>query len=275
MLFLEYVILLGCAMMARPAVSVVAGGSAGIGLATARRLASGGGRVALLARGSDALEAATHDVGEAGAVEVLGVRADARDEAEVQDALAFVGGRWGEVNALVCTMGPNSPGRFEDLDDATWMAAFDEGVLGPVRCIRHALPLLRRAEWARIVTVTALSVKHQSPGLIAYTAAKAALASVTKNLARTLAPEGILVNAVAPGPVLTGSIRAAVRHAGGDDSDVVAAHEVLAAHYGSSVDLGRVGQPEELAEVIAFCASRQNSFMTGSQLNVDGGSDFA
>ena len=275
MLFLEYVILLGCTLMAEGAVSVVAGASAGIGLATASRLAAGGGTVVLLARREDALEAAARRVEAAGASAVLAVPTDARDDAQVRTAFASIEREFGTVNALVCAMGPNSAGRFEDLDDSMWMTAFDEGVLSAVRCIRHALPLLRRAEWARIVTVTALSVKHQSPGLIAYTAAKAALASTTKNLARTLAPEGILVNAVAPGPVLTGSIRAAVRHAGVDDTDAVAAHEVLAAHYGTSVDLGRVGQPEELAEVIAFCASRQNSFMTGAQLNVDGGSDFA
>jgi NAD(P)-dependent dehydrogenase (short-subunit alcohol dehydrogenase family) len=117
-------------------------------------------------------------------------------------------------------------------------------------------------------------VKHQSPGLIAYTAAKAALASVTKNLARSLAAEEILVNAVAPGAVLTGAIRAAVSAAGGDADDPRDAYRVMADQFGSSADLRRVADPGEVAEVVAFCASKANTHMTGAQLNVDGGTDF-
>jgi 3-oxoacyl-[acyl-carrier protein] reductase len=171
-------------------------------------------------------------------------------------------------------VGPGGAGRFEDLSDEGWLRAFDTGALTAVRCIRHALPLLRRAEWGRIVNVTAVSVQHQSAGLIGYTAAKAALASITKNLARSLAGDGILVNAVAPGPVLTAPIRAAVRAAHGDPDDHRDAYRVMAEQYGAEVDLGRVADPAEVAEVVAFCASAANTFMTGAHLNVDGGSDF-
>jgi 3-oxoacyl-[acyl-carrier protein] reductase len=136
------------------------------------------------------------------------------------------------------------------------------------------LPLLRTAEWARIVNVTAMSVQHQSPGLVSYTAAKSALLSVTKNLARSLAPEGILVNAVAPGPILTDWARPVLASTATDFNDPVAAFEVLARGHGMSVDLRRLGLPEEVAAVIAFSASRINGYMTGAHLNVDGGSDF-
>jgi 3-oxoacyl-[acyl-carrier protein] reductase len=181
----------------------------------------------------------------------------------------------GEVHALVNAVGPSGAGRFEDLSDEAWVRAFDEGALTAVRCIRHALPLLRRAEWGRIVNITAVSVQHQSPGLIGYTASKAAPASITKNLARSLAADGILVNAVAPGPVLTGPIRAAVRAAHGDPDDWHDAYRVMSERYGSSVDVGRVADPRELATVVAFCASKANTYMTGAHLNVDGGSDFS
>ena len=120
-----------------------------------------------------------------------------------------------------------------------------------------------------------MSVKHQSPGLIAYTASKAALASVTKNLARSLGPEQILVNAVAPCAVLSEALVGAITSAGADGSDPSVVYGVLEAQYGHHADLHRVGTPSELAEVIWFCASEANSYMTGAQLNVDGGSDFA
>jgi 3-oxoacyl-[acyl-carrier protein] reductase len=117
-------------------------------------------------------------------------------------------------------------------------------------------------------------VQHQSSALIGYTASKAALTSITKNLARTLAVDRILVNAVAPGPILTGPIQSVVRAAHGDPDDRYDAYRVMSERYGSAVDLGRVGDPAEVAEVVAFCASEANTYMTGANLNVDGGSDF-
>ena len=256
------------------ATTVVSGGSTGIGLAVAVRLAQDGGRIAILGRRSEILGRAEQQIRDAGASDVLALTTDVTEDRQVADGFASISGRWGQVNALVNAVGPAGAGGFADLSDDAWHDAFDQGVVTAVRCIRHALPLMRRAEWGRIVNITALSVKHQSPGLIAYTAAKAALASVTKNLARSLAAEEILVNAVAPGAVLTGAIRAAVSAAGGNADDPRDAFRVMAEQFGSSTDLRRVADPGEVAEVIAFCASRANTHMTGAQLNVDGGTDF-
>ena len=260
--------------MTTGAVSVISGGSTGIGLAVAERLAAGGGRIAVLGRHRENLERAKRAVEDAGADAVLTLRADVTKDDEVCAACREIDATWGEVHALINAVGPSGAGRFEDLSDEAWVHAFDQGVLTAVRCIRHALPLLRRAEWARIVNITAVSVQHQSTGLIGYTASKAALASITKNLARSLAVDGILVNAVAPGPVLTGPIQAAVRAADGDPHDRHDAYRIMSERYGSAVDLGRVAGPAEVAEVVAFCASAANTYMTGAHLNVDGGSDF-
>jgi NAD(P)-dependent dehydrogenase (short-subunit alcohol dehydrogenase family) len=260
--------------MAGEATSVISGGSTGIGLAVAIRLAQDGGRIAILGRRSAELDAALNEIGNAGAADALAIATDATDDVQVENAFTIIGGRWGEVNALVNAVGPTGAGRFDDLSDEAWHDAFDQGVLTAVRCIRHVLPLMRKASWGRIVNITALSVKHQSSGLIGYTAAKAALASVTKNLAGSLAAEEILVNAVAPGAVLTSAIQAAVGSAGGDVNDPRDAYRVMSAQYGLSADLRRVADAAEVAEVVAFCASQANTYMTGAQLNVDGGSDF-
>jgi NAD(P)-dependent dehydrogenase (short-subunit alcohol dehydrogenase family) len=255
-------------------VSVISGGSTGIGLAVAERLAARSGRVVILGRHPKSLEQARAIIEAQGAADVLTLTVDTTDEVQVADAFGQINAKWGQVNALVNAVGPSGWGRFDDLNDDAWMRTFDQGVLTAVRCIRHALPLLRRAKWGRIVNITAMSVQHQSIGLIAYTAAKAALVSVSKNLARGLAQDGILVNAVAPGPVLTGPIEAAVRAANGDHNDLVDAYRIMSEQYGSSVDLGRVALPAEVAHVVAFCASEANTYMTGAHLNVDGGSDF-
>jgi NAD(P)-dependent dehydrogenase (short-subunit alcohol dehydrogenase family) len=245
-----------------------------MGLASARALAAQGFAVAILGRRRDALDRAVEALRAAGAGSAIGVQADATDAGQIEAAFAVVEERFGHVNALVNAVGPTVVGSFESLTDDDWHRAFDEGALTAVRTIRCALPLLRRSEWARIVNLTAMSTQHQTTSLIAYTASKAALASLTKNLARTLAADGILVNAVAPGSVISERIAGAVGAGGGDPSNLSECYEFLAERFGASIDLGRVALPEEVAAVVVFCASRENTFMTGAHINVDGGSDF-
>lgn len=256
------------------ATAVIAGGTRGIGLATALCLARDGCQVGLIGRDQDRLTDAARGAQAAGSPEVLQFPADLTSSADIEAVFDEVRTRWGALNVLINAAGPAAAGRFEELSDADWAHTFDQGVTSTVRCVRAALPLLRAADWARIVNVTAMSVQHQSPGLVSYTAAKSALLSVTKNLARSLAPDGILVNAVAPGPILTDWARPVLASAGIDVNDPVAAFGVLARGHGMAVDLNRLGLPREVAAVIAFCASRTNGYMTGAHLNVDGGSDF-
>jgi NAD(P)-dependent dehydrogenase (short-subunit alcohol dehydrogenase family) len=256
------------------ATAVIAGGTRGIGLATAVCLAREGCRVGVIGRDASRLAEAARAVRDAGSPEVLQLPADLASGADIVGVLDEVRTRWGVLNVLVNAAGPAGAGRLENLNEADWADTFDQGVTSAVRCVRAALPLLRAADWARIVNVTAMSVQHQSPGLVSYTAAKSALLSVTKNLARSLAPDGILVNAVAPGPILTDWARPVLTAAGIDAEDPVAAFGLLAGGHGMAVDLKRLGLPQEVAAVIAFCASRTNGYMTGAHLNVDGGSDF-
>jgi 3-oxoacyl-[acyl-carrier protein] reductase len=259
---------------AEPAVAVVCGGTLGIGFATAVRLVEDGIQVVTLGRDRDRVNAAVERLTDLGHAEVTGYVADATDSVQLARAFDAIGERFDHVNILVNTVGSSVIGSFESLEESDWLRAFSEGTLSAVRTAKLALPLMREAQWARIVNVTAMSTQHQSPVLIAYTASKAALASVTKNLARTLAPDGILVNAVAPGSVLTGGVAAAVRSAGGDPTDLHESYAVMAEQFGAHIDLGRVADPDEIARVVAFCASRANTFMTGAHVNVDGGSDF-
>jgi 3-oxoacyl-[acyl-carrier protein] reductase len=256
------------------ATAVIAGGTRGIGLATAICLGREGCRVGVIGRDASRLTEAAGAAEAAGSPEVLRLPTDLASMSDIEGVFDEVRTRWGALNVLINAAGPAGAGRFEDLSDADWADTFDQGVTSTVRCVRAALPLLRAADWARIVNVTAMSVQHQSPGLVSYTAAKCALLSVTKNLARSLALDGILVNAVAPGPILTDWVRPVLASAGIDVDDPVAAFGVLARGHGMAVDLNRLGLPQEVAAVIAFCASRSNSYMTGAHLNVDGGSDF-
>src|SRR2546426_6551926 len=229
------------------AAAVVAGGSRGMGRATAELLAAEGCRVAILARTEADLRDAEAALRVKGARDVLALRADLLQAGQVDAAFQAVERRWGALHALVCAAGPTTAGTLEELSDRDWLHAFDEGVLGAVRCVRAALPLLRKARFARIVTLGATSTRHQNPRLIGYTAAKAALLSVSKNLARSLAPEGMVVNCVCPGWVLTPSVAAHLRamaaQAGLDPHAVAGAGLLRAGGDGGAEDNGRTRPP--------------------------------
>lgn len=262
----------------RGASAVVVGGGRGMGLATARCLADDGARVAVIARTAADLDRATDDLTRRGSPDAIGLVADACDEPRVQEAFAELGERWGgQLNILVNATGPDVQGTFDDLTDEQWRRAIDQGAMGMVHTVRAALPLLRKAEWARIVNFSAHSTQRQSTVLAAYTAAKAMVNSISKNLALLLAPEEILVNVVSPGSVASEALVGWARSVGVDGPEGVDPYrlmDAIAEHFGHPAQLPRAGLPDEVGAVAAFLASRRNSYMTGANVNVDGGSDF-
>lgn len=257
------------------ATALVVGGGRGMGLAAARCLADDGCRVAVVGRSQAALDEAVEDLARRGSPDAVAVRADIRDTAAVDRVFAAVGERWsGELNILINAAGPSTIGSFEDLTDDQWREAVDDGAMGMVRCVRAALPLLRRAQWARIVNFSAHSTQRQSVVLPAYTAAKAMVNSISKNLSLLLAKDEILVNVVSPGSIASESLVGWAASVGVDGNDVYAVMDAIAEHFGHPAHLPRAGLPDEVGPVVAFLASRRNSYMTGANVNVDGGSDF-
>ncbi|WP_216894253.1 SDR family NAD(P)-dependent oxidoreductase [Nocardia alni] len=257
------------------AAAVVVGGSRGMGLATARCLADDGARVAVIGRSREDLDRAVEDLARRGSPDAVGLVADVRASGQVEGAFAELGERWdGQINVLINAVGPNVQGGFDILTDDQWHEAVDEGVLSMVRCVRAALPLLRAAEWARIVNFSAHSTQRQSISLVAYTAAKAMMTSASKNLSLLLAPEEILVNVVSPGTFVTPSLVSWARSAGVRGEDPYELMAAIGEHFGHPAQVPRAGRPEEIGPVVAFLASRRNSYMTGANVNVDGGSDF-
>ncbi|MCV7176306.1 SDR family NAD(P)-dependent oxidoreductase [Mycolicibacterium sphagni] len=257
------------------ATAVVVGGGRGMGMAAARCLADDGARIVLVGRTAAVLDAAAEELAGRGSPDVLGLVADTGDEAQVRRVFGQIGDRWGgELNILINAVGPSVQGTFDVLTDEQWRTAIDEGAMGMVRCVRAALPLLRRAEWARIVNFSAQSTQRQSARLSAYTAAKAMVASVSKNLSLFLAPDEILVNVVSPGSIASEALTGWAETVGVDGSDPYALMAAIDEHFGHPAHLPRAGLPEEIGPVVAFLASKRNSYMTGANINVDGGSDF-
>jgi NAD(P)-dependent dehydrogenase (short-subunit alcohol dehydrogenase family) len=260
------------------ATAVVTGGSKGMGRAVAEILATDGAKVAVMARGQDALDETVGALHAAGSPEAVGISVDMTDTVSIETGFREVQERWGALNILVHTIGPGA-GRFEDLDDDGWDAAFALGTMSAVRSVRAALPMLRTAEWGRVVVFSAHSIKRQSPILVAYTASKAAVTSIAKNFAKTLAADGILVNAVCPGSIVTASFTENLREIfAGEGLDPADPYDVMTwieRTFHQPADLGRAGLPDEVASLVAYLASRRNGYVTGACVNADGGSDFA
>lgn len=257
------------------ATAVVVGGARGMGLAAARCLADDGARAAVITRSRSDVDRAAQDLAQRGSPDAVGLVADITDAAQVDTAFAQLAERWdGQLNILINAVGPTVRGDFESLSDADWRQAVDEGVMGMVHCVRSALPLLRKASWARIVNISAHSTQRQSVVLPAYTAAKAALTSISKNLSLLLAKDEILVNVVSPGSIASESLVGWAKSVGVEGDNPYRLMDAIAEHFGHPAHLPRAGLPDEVGAVIAFLASRRNSYMTGANVNVDGGSDF-
>ena len=256
--------------------AVVAGGTRGIGLAVAEMLAAEGCRIAVLARTESELRSTETELKALGSPDAIGLACDLLDTGEVEATFTFLEERWGELNALVNAAGPDTLGGLDELTENEWLDAFDHGVLTMVRTVRAALPLLRKATFARIVNVASSAIRHQSPELIAFTAAKAAMTSASKNLARALASDGILVNTVCPGFVMTPALEEYVADAEppDDDGPLEAAYAVVKRDFSADNDIARIGLPEEVAGLVVFLCSVPASYIVGATIPVDGGTDF-
>ncbi|GAB3760942.1 NAD(P)-dependent dehydrogenase (short-subunit alcohol dehydrogenase family) [Nocardioides ginsengisegetis] len=257
--------------------AVVTGGSKGIGRAVAETLAAEGASVAVMARGQEAINASVAALHAAGSTDSFGVVTDFADAGSITASFAEVAQRWDELNVLVHTIGPKG-GAFENLDDDAWAETLNLGTMGTVRAVRAALPLLRAAEWGRIVTFAASSIRRPNNRTIAYTASKSATASITKTLAKELGAAGILVNCVCPGTIVSASFTESLAPwlaaDGLDATDPIDVMTWIRDKFGESASLGRAGLPEEVASLTTYLVSRRNGYVTGATINVDGGSDF-
>jgi NAD(P)-dependent dehydrogenase (short-subunit alcohol dehydrogenase family) len=248
---------------------VISGGAGGIGLATARGLADLGASVAVFDLGDDHVAAAVDQLGGAG-TKVAGFCVDVADESAVEAALDETAAAMGPVDGVVAAAGVRhkaTPGI--DLDLGVWEQMFRVNVRGTFLLARSAARRMRETGGGSIVTIGSTGALGARPGWSAYGAAKAAVVQLTRILAVELAPDGIRVNAVCPGPTLTPMIEQGIREEGPDL--IRQKVEGSLAGFRPGVPLGRMCKPEEQGAAIAFLLSDEASFVTGATLFVDGG----
>jgi NAD(P)-dependent dehydrogenase (short-subunit alcohol dehydrogenase family) len=233
---------------------VISGASSGIGLETARLVASLGGAVSLVSRRLEPLEAAAADIGD----DAWACRCDVSDPQSVASFAAEVKQRWGAVDGLVNNAGIAPMASLDDTTDELWEDAFAINVRGPFLLCRELGPLLHAGTSPAVVNVSSTLAERAIPGMAAYNSSKAALNQLTKSLALEWAPQ-VRVNAVMPAVV---------------DTPIHALRGMSAEQVegmGEMHPMKRVGTPRDIAQMIAFLLSDAASWMTGVIIPVDGG----
>jgi NAD(P)-dependent dehydrogenase (short-subunit alcohol dehydrogenase family) len=244
------------------AVSIVMGGSTGIGLAAARCLARHGSAVELAANDEASVAAAVGQLRADGHA-AHGTVLDAASPEQIESFVAAVGTRHGRLSVLVNSAGIQRYGTAETTPVALWDEVLDVNVRGMFLTVKHAVPLMRRNGGGAIVNVASAQATASQRNVVAYTASKGAIVAMTRAMAVDHASDGIRVNSVSPGSVDTPMLRQSAREAGDEDTVI--------AQWGANHPLGRVGTPVEVADAILFLASPLSGFATGTELRVDGG----
>jgi 3-oxoacyl-[acyl-carrier protein] reductase len=248
--------------------AIVAAASKGLGRAAARGLAAEGARVAMCARSADELTRAADAIhGETGA-EVLAIPADLRKPDDVRALVARTVEAFGGVEILVTNAGGPPFGLFDQMSDADFQAAFELNLLSTVRMIREALPHMRQRRWGRIVNIQSTSIKQPIDGLLLSNSIRPGVAGLTRSLVAEVSRDGITVNTVCPGRILTDRARNYLS----DRAKIAGVpYEEFAKQDAAAIPLGRMGQPEEVANMVVFLASERAAYVTGVTVQVDGG----
>ncbi|HEX5761853.1 MAG TPA: SDR family oxidoreductase [Solirubrobacterales bacterium] len=254
---------------------VVTGASRGIGRETAKQLCAEGANVLLVARNEERLASAVEEAQAAGAEaggQAAALRLDVTEGAAGERMLATAEERFGALDVLVNNAGAAQWRDLDDVPDEDWRAQYELNVMAPLRAMRTAAPRMAERGWGRIVNVASTAGKRPSAAMPEYSVAKAAELSLSRLFADRYAKQGVLVNAICPGPVEAelwmepGGLLDQSQQMSGAES-----REEALATAGSKRPIGRLAEVEEIAAAIVFLCSERASYVSGAAWSVDGG----
>ena len=250
-------------------VAIVCGASQGMGRAVAEGLAAEGARLALCARNADKLELAASELTRRhGEDRFLSVAGDLTRPETCQRLVNDTLRKWGRVDVLFNNLGGPPAGQPLDFDETAWLGAFGTAFLTVVRMCSLVVPGMRERKWGRVINMLAVSVKQVEENLALSSTVRSAVVAYGKGLSDQVARDGVTVNNVLPGSVATDRLREVTRMQGlarGEDAEQAMATRI------SRIPAGRLGKPEEMADLVCFLASERAAFINGASIALDGG----
>lgn len=249
-------------------VAVVAASSQGLGKAVAMALAREGAKLVLCSRKKDSIDRAAEEIRHAAGGEVLARATDVTDGNAVQRLVAETLEHFGRIDICVTNAGgpPSKPFAETTLED--WARAVDLNLTSVVSFAREVLPAMQKQRWGRLVTITSVAVKQPIDGLILSNSVRSAVSGLVKTLANEYGKHNVTVNNVCPGYTRTERLTELAARVAQNER---LSRDEIEQRWTSHVPLGRLGEPEEFANVVAFLASERASYITGTSIAVDGG----
>lgn len=246
--------------------ALITGGSLGLGRAMAHRFAEAGAKVAIVARRQEVLDEAKAEI-EAATGGIVGAYAcDVRNATDIEAMFATATGELGPVDILVNNAGTSNAKPFLDVTDEDWQEDLDLKLFGAIRCTRLAMPGMIERKWGRIINVVSIQAKAQGPASTPTSVSRAAGMALTKALAGEGGPHGVLVNAMLVGWYKTDQFMRRHQRVAPEKS-----FEEYMQPWVQRIPVGRVGEPEEFANMACFLASDAASYINGTAINMDGG----
>ncbi len=241
-------------------VALVCGSTRGIGRAVAKALAQEGARVAVNGRNREATQEAADQIAAETGAEVVPYPGDITVPRVAESHVLGVARDLGRLDVLFCNAGGPPSAPFKDQPADAWQRAIELNLLSTIHLARAAVPIMRKAQWGRIICLTSVAAKQPLPGLILSTTARAGVLGFAKALADEVATDGITVNSICPGFIATERV-----------AELTKTKPEIMKQMLAQIPMGRIGNTDELAAAVTFLASERASYITGAVLQVDGG----
>jgi 3-oxoacyl-[acyl-carrier protein] reductase len=249
-------------------VAAVGGASTGLGKAVAWSLAREGARVAICARDSERLERTAQAINRASGRQVLPFACDLATSSGPEDFVQNTVKHLGKIDILVANAGGPPATISSKTPPDAWSEALELNLLSTVRMAQAAIPYMRRSGWGRIVCITSVSVKSPLPGMVLSNTVRPGVVGYAKTIADEFAQDGITVNVICPGYMATDRVTQLAEHRAKEaGSSVEAVMESMVAN----IPAGRMGDPKELGDLVAFLASERAAYVNGTTIQIDGG----